>query len=196
MADGGRVAGADAAGECVAGRAQPADADGVPVASIWSWHDSMVTPQTSSRLERGRQRRADGVAHNALLDDPDVSREGGRGEIREACAARLPVNPLRELRERDLLGRELLLGRLLALLALRRGGIGEHVERGVEQDLRQSRRDRVAIRRRRCRAASRCAPACRRSPRPPGRPPAPATASARSRTSSSARSSACAPAAC
>jgi triacylglycerol esterase/lipase EstA (alpha/beta hydrolase family) len=47
-------------------------ADRVPVASIWSWHDSMVTPQTSSRIERGDNVVLTGVAHNALLDDPDV----------------------------------------------------------------------------------------------------------------------------
>jgi triacylglycerol esterase/lipase EstA (alpha/beta hydrolase family) len=47
-------------------------ADGVPVASIWSWHDSMVTPQTSSRIEWGDNIVLAGVAHNALLDDPDV----------------------------------------------------------------------------------------------------------------------------
>ena len=44
----------------------------VPVASIWSWHDSMVTPQTSSRIDWGDNVVLTGVAHNALLDDPDV----------------------------------------------------------------------------------------------------------------------------
>jgi triacylglycerol esterase/lipase EstA (alpha/beta hydrolase family) len=47
-------------------------ADGVPVASIWSWHDSMVTPQTSSRIDWGENIVLTGVAHNALLDDPQV----------------------------------------------------------------------------------------------------------------------------
>ncbi len=47
-------------------------ADGVPLASIWSWHDSMVTPQTSSRIDRGDNIVLVGVAHNALLDDPGV----------------------------------------------------------------------------------------------------------------------------
>jgi triacylglycerol esterase/lipase EstA (alpha/beta hydrolase family) len=47
-------------------------ADGVPVVSIWSWHDSMVTPQTSSRIDWGDNIVLTGVAHNALLDDPDV----------------------------------------------------------------------------------------------------------------------------
>lgn len=47
-------------------------ADGVPVASIWSWHDSMVTPQTSSRIDWGDNIVLTGVAHNAMLDDPRV----------------------------------------------------------------------------------------------------------------------------
>jgi triacylglycerol esterase/lipase EstA (alpha/beta hydrolase family) len=47
-------------------------ADGVPVASIWSWHDSMVTPQTSSRIDWGDNIVLTGIAHNALLDDPEV----------------------------------------------------------------------------------------------------------------------------
>jgi triacylglycerol esterase/lipase EstA (alpha/beta hydrolase family) len=47
-------------------------ADGVPVVSVWSWHDSMVTPQTSSRIDWGRNIEISGVAHNALLDDRNV----------------------------------------------------------------------------------------------------------------------------
>ena len=47
-------------------------ANGVPVASIWSWHDSMVTPQTSSRIDWGENIVLTGIAHNALLDDPQV----------------------------------------------------------------------------------------------------------------------------
>jgi len=47
-------------------------ADGVPVVSVWSWHDSMVTPQTSSRIKWGRNVVVSGVAHNALLDDRNV----------------------------------------------------------------------------------------------------------------------------
>jgi triacylglycerol esterase/lipase EstA (alpha/beta hydrolase family) len=47
-------------------------AGGVPVASIWSWHDSMVTPQTSSRIDWGENIILTGIAHNALLDDPEV----------------------------------------------------------------------------------------------------------------------------
>ena len=40
----------------------------VPAVSIWSWHDSMVTPQTSSRIDWGDNVVLTGVAHNALLD--------------------------------------------------------------------------------------------------------------------------------
>ncbi|MEP7329105.1 MAG: alpha/beta fold hydrolase [Betaproteobacteria bacterium] len=47
-------------------------ASGVPVVSIWSWHDSMVTPQTSSRLDWAENIAIAGVAHNALLGDRDV----------------------------------------------------------------------------------------------------------------------------
>lgn len=43
----------------------------VPIVSIWSWHDSMVTPQTSSRLNDA-DIVLSGVAHNALLGDPQV----------------------------------------------------------------------------------------------------------------------------
>ena len=47
-------------------------AAGVPVVSLWSWHDSMVTPQTSSRLDWAQNIAISGVAHNALLGDHSV----------------------------------------------------------------------------------------------------------------------------
>jgi len=47
-------------------------ADGVPIVSVWSWHDSMVAPQTSSRIKWGRNVVVSGVGHNALLDDRNV----------------------------------------------------------------------------------------------------------------------------
>ena len=40
--------------------------------SIWSWHDSMVTPQTSSRLAAPINVPLAGVGHNALLREPAV----------------------------------------------------------------------------------------------------------------------------
>ncbi|MFO1315253.1 MAG: alpha/beta fold hydrolase [Burkholderiales bacterium] len=47
-------------------------AAGVPVVSLWSWHDSMVTPQTSARLPWADNIAIAGVAHNALLNDRGV----------------------------------------------------------------------------------------------------------------------------
>ena len=44
----------------------------VPVVSLWSWHDSMVTPQTSSRLDWAHNIPITGVAHNALLGNRGV----------------------------------------------------------------------------------------------------------------------------
>ncbi len=49
-----------------------AEPPAVPTASIWSWHDSMVSPQTSSRIDWGEDIELAGIAHNALLDHPDV----------------------------------------------------------------------------------------------------------------------------
>jgi triacylglycerol esterase/lipase EstA (alpha/beta hydrolase family) len=43
-----------------------------PMVSLWSWHDSMVAPQTSSRLADGDNIELSGVGHNALLGDPEV----------------------------------------------------------------------------------------------------------------------------
>ncbi len=44
-----------------------------PIVSLWSWHDSMVAPQTSSRIAFGENVELTGVGHNALLCDPDVA---------------------------------------------------------------------------------------------------------------------------
>lgn len=49
-----------------------APADGPPVTSIWSWHDSMVAPQTSSLLDGAHNVALTGIGHNALLRDPAV----------------------------------------------------------------------------------------------------------------------------
>jgi len=46
--------------------------DGPPVVSIWSWHDSMVAPQTSSILRGAHNVALTGIGHNALLRDPAV----------------------------------------------------------------------------------------------------------------------------
>jgi pimeloyl-ACP methyl ester carboxylesterase len=60
--------------------------NGPPVVSIWSWHDSMVTPQTSSRLRGAIDVPLAGVGHNALLRDPVVLARIA-AEYRAACAA-------------------------------------------------------------------------------------------------------------
>lgn len=64
---------------------------GVPIVSIWSWHDSMVTPQTSSRLGDADIVLA-GIAHNALLGDPTVMARVA-DEIRVARAATTSESP-------------------------------------------------------------------------------------------------------
>jgi pimeloyl-ACP methyl ester carboxylesterase len=40
-----------------------------PLHSIWSWHDTMVTPQTSACLDASDSTALKGVGHNALLTD-------------------------------------------------------------------------------------------------------------------------------
>ncbi|HEX6138578.1 MAG TPA: alpha/beta fold hydrolase [Casimicrobiaceae bacterium] len=40
--------------------------------SLWSWHDSMVAPQTSSRLPGAVDVALTGIGHNALLGDDEV----------------------------------------------------------------------------------------------------------------------------
>ena len=44
----------------------------LPFVSMWSWHDSMVAPQTSSRLAGTIDVPLTGIGHNALLADPEV----------------------------------------------------------------------------------------------------------------------------
>lgn len=62
----------------------PTDAEeAVPTVSIWSWHDTMVTPQDSSRLPYGENIVIAKVAHNAMLGDPGVQRLVAE-EIRKA----------------------------------------------------------------------------------------------------------------
>jgi len=41
-----------------------------PIVSLWSWHDSMVAPQTSSRIGFGEDLQIAGVGHNRLLRSP------------------------------------------------------------------------------------------------------------------------------
>ena len=70
----------------LAALAQPTDSErAVPTVSIWSWHDTMVTPQGSSRLPYGENVVLAKVAHNALISDRGVQRLVAE-EIRKACA--------------------------------------------------------------------------------------------------------------
>lgn len=56
----------------LSGLGAPEGDDLPPIVSIWSWHDSMVAPQTSSQIAFGDNIVLGGVAHNALLRDPQV----------------------------------------------------------------------------------------------------------------------------
>jgi triacylglycerol esterase/lipase EstA (alpha/beta hydrolase family) len=64
----------------------PPPADAPPIVSLWSWHDSMIAPQTSSRIDFGENVELAGVAHNALLRDPAVF-ERLLGQVRIAREA-------------------------------------------------------------------------------------------------------------
>lgn len=66
----------------------PDPADGPPIVSLWSWHDSMVTPQTSSRVAFGDNVELSGVGHTALLRDRGVF-ERVREGIERAAAHRV-----------------------------------------------------------------------------------------------------------
>lgn len=46
---------------------------GVRLVSLWSWHDSMVAPQTSSRLDGAENIALPGIGHNALVGDRRVA---------------------------------------------------------------------------------------------------------------------------
>ncbi len=49
--------------------ATPTEGDAPQIVSLWSWHDSMVAPQTSSILEEAENIALTGIGHNALLSD-------------------------------------------------------------------------------------------------------------------------------
>ena len=42
------------------------------IVSLWSWHDSMVAPQTSAELPGAVDMSMIGIGHNALLGDAEV----------------------------------------------------------------------------------------------------------------------------
>ena len=71
----GDLARAAAPGERVARRAQSRPKSlppGVRVVSLWSWHDSMVAPQTSARLDGAENIALPGIGHNALVGNRRV----------------------------------------------------------------------------------------------------------------------------
>jgi triacylglycerol esterase/lipase EstA (alpha/beta hydrolase family) len=58
----------------------------VRVVPIWSWHDSLVTPQTSARLAGAEEIALAGIGHNAMLGDARVF-ELVADELRRAAGA-------------------------------------------------------------------------------------------------------------
>ncbi len=48
------------------------DRAAVPIVALWSWHDSMVAPQTSARFDGAQSIAVTGIGHNALLADRAV----------------------------------------------------------------------------------------------------------------------------
>jgi pimeloyl-ACP methyl ester carboxylesterase len=73
----------------LAGLGEDAAAAGPRIVSLWSWHDSMVAPQTSSVLEHAENVALVGIAHNALLSHPEVF-ERVAAEIERAREVRSP----------------------------------------------------------------------------------------------------------
>ena len=63
------------------------------VVSIWSWHDSMVAPQASARLEGADNVAVVGIGHNALIDSEEVAArvvleiQRAEREAQDECAA-------------------------------------------------------------------------------------------------------------
>jgi pimeloyl-ACP methyl ester carboxylesterase len=64
---------------------EPEGDDLPPMVSVWSWHDSMVAPQTSSRVPFADNVEVTGVGHTAMLRDREVFARVLR-EIRAARA--------------------------------------------------------------------------------------------------------------
>lgn len=59
-----------------------------PITSIWSWHDSMVAPQTSSVLDGARNEALVGIGHNALLGDVNLMRQLAREIVETSDGSR------------------------------------------------------------------------------------------------------------
>jgi pimeloyl-ACP methyl ester carboxylesterase len=69
---------------------------GARVVSLWSWHDSMVAPQTSARLDGAENIALSGIGHNALVGDRRVfdlvARELTRAQGECGSSDRSPTN--------------------------------------------------------------------------------------------------------
>jgi hypothetical protein len=74
----------------LAGLGASALASPPPIVSLWSWHDSMVAPQTSSVLDDAENVALVGIAHNALLSHPEVF-ERVAAEIERAGVTSAPL---------------------------------------------------------------------------------------------------------
>ncbi len=68
-------------------------APGVRIVSLWSWHDSMVAPQTSSRLAGAQNIELAGIGHNAMLGDRRVFDLVADELARAAASARCGLPP-------------------------------------------------------------------------------------------------------
>ena len=55
-----------------------------PIVSLWSWHDSMVAPQTSSLLDRAENIALMGIGHNELLSNRRVQERVAAEIVRAA----------------------------------------------------------------------------------------------------------------
>ena len=51
---------------------RPPAVRGVRIVSVWSWHDSMVAPQTNARLDGAENIGLSGIGHNALIANERV----------------------------------------------------------------------------------------------------------------------------
>ena len=66
-----------------------------PIVSLWSWHDSMVAPQTIARVDVGENIELAGIGHNALLADRQCS-SSFASEIACRRAIELTAAPTRQ----------------------------------------------------------------------------------------------------
>jgi triacylglycerol esterase/lipase EstA (alpha/beta hydrolase family) len=70
----------------------PVAPEGVRVVSLWSWHDSMVAPQTSAQLDGAENIALSGIGHNALIGNRRVF-ELVAAQLRRVEQAAAPAAP-------------------------------------------------------------------------------------------------------